>query len=493
MEGMKHSLPALMGALCLAMLATGCGSGDGGGGGGASPAAASVASGASTTTQLRAVHASADTGAVDVRVNGAIAFAGVTFREASSAAGVASGTTRIQINPAGTATSAIDVSVPLAQNRDYVAIAAGNSTAGTPADQTIGALLIEDEGNAPQAGNVKVRVVHGAPGVPAVNVFVTAPADALPATPTIPAIAYRQAVPASGQRALEVSGGDYRVRVVVPGQTAAAFDSGAITLAAGTDLLLIAIPSKDSASPISLLAVPKVANAFEVVDQRAQVRVGHFSPNTPTVDVYLRAPGAPLVAGNLVAPDVMFGMSSNFQSVMPGSYRASVALDTQSTEAIGLDAALTMRQNVSVFAIGLLGGAGNNALRLQAYADDLTPPPAGRAKLRVLHLSPDAPAVDVVVLDATGAVALRPVTNLAFPDATGYLDLAPGTYRVAVVPAGASTPLLPAASRPGALAGVSLTLAQGDVTTALAVGCLNAASGPCAGGGQFQIIALEDN
>lgn len=492
MYGMKHSLPSLVGTLCLALLGAACSSGDGGGGQDSSPATTSVASGASNT-QLRAVHASADTAAVDVRVNGASAFQGVSFRQASSAAGVASGTTRLQINPTGTATSAIDVSVPLAQNRDYVAIAAGNSSAGTPADQAIGALLIEDEGNAPQAGNVKVRVVHGAPGVPAVNIYVTAPADALPATPTVPALAYRQAAPASGQRALEVAGGSYRVRVVVPGQTVAAFDSGPITLVAGTDLLLIAIPSKDSASPISLLAVPKGANAFEVTDQRAQVRVGHFSPNTPTVDVYLRAPGAPLDAGNLVAPDVMFGMSSNFQAVMAGNYRASVALDTQSTEAIGLDAALAMRQNVSVFAVGLLGGVGNQALRLQAYRDDLTPPPAGRAKLRVLHLSPDAPAVDVVVLDATGAVALRPVTDLAFPNATGYLDLAPGTYRVAVVPTGGVTPLLPPPTSPSAIPGVSLTLLAGDVTTALAVGCLNVATGPCAGGGHFQIIALEDN
>jgi Domain of unknown function (DUF4397) len=331
MYRMNRSIPLLLGMLCVALLGAGCSSDDGGGG-----TATPVAAGASTT-QLRAAHASADTGAVDVRVNGAIAFTGVAFRNAPSAAPVPPGTARIQINPAGTAVSAIDVSVPLAPNRDYVAIATGNSTSGTPVDQALGALLIEDEGNAPQPGNVKVRVVHGAPGVPPVNIFVTGPADVLPATPTIPALAYRQAAPASGQRALEVAGGSYRIRVVVPGQAAVAFDSGAVTLTSVADLLLIAIPSKDSASPISLLAVPKGASGFEVTDQRAQVRVGHFSPSTPTVDVYLRAPGAPLDVGNLVAPDVMFSMSSNFQAVMPGNYRASVALDTQSTEAIGLE------------------------------------------------------------------------------------------------------------------------------------------------------------
>jgi hypothetical protein len=339
MYGSKRTLLSLLGSVCLGLLGAACSSGDGGGSQESSNATVAVAAPASTA-QVRVVHASADTGAVDVSVNGATVFQNIAFRAATSAAGLASGNSRIQVNPSGTATPAIDVTVPLMLGRDYFAIAAGNSASGTPADQALSALLIEDEGNAPQAGNVKLRVVHGAPGIPEVNIFVTAPEAALPSAPTIQALAYRQSAPASGQRALEVTGGSYRIRAVVAGQTAIAFDSGAITLPSGADLLLIAIPSKDPASPIALLGVPKGVNAFDVVDQRAQVRVGHFSPNTPTVDVYLRTPGAPLNANNLVAPDVMFGMSSNFQSVIPGDYRASVALDTQSAEAIGLDAAL---------------------------------------------------------------------------------------------------------------------------------------------------------
>lgn len=487
---MKRSPQSLAALLLGALFVAGCGSD---GDSGSSPAAGPTVTPASAT-QVRAVHGSADTGAVDVLANGVVAFPGVTFGQASSAAGVPSGSTRLQINAAGSATSAIDVTVPLAANRDYVAIAVGSSAPGTPGDQALTAILIEDEGNAPQAGNVKVRVVHGAPGVPPVDIFVTEPNATLPAAPTIPALAYGKAAPQSGQRALEVSAGTYRVRVTLAGQTGIAFDSGAISLAAGADLLLVAVPAVGSASPISLLGVPKGASAFDVADLRAQVRVGHFSPNTPTVDVYLRTPGAALNAGNLVAPDAMFGMATNFLAVAPGSYRASVALDTQTTEAIGLDATLTARQTVNVFAVGLLGGVANQALRLQAFADDLSAPAKGRAKLRVIHLSPDAPPVDVVVLDATGAIALRPVVNLSFPNATaGYLDLAPATYRVAVVPTGASTPLLPAASHAGGLAGVDLTLAAGDITTALAIGCLNTSSGACTGGRTFQITALEFN
>ena len=53
------------------------------------------------------------------------------------------------------------------------------------------------------------------------------------------------------------------------------------------------------------------------------------------------------------------------------------------------------------------------------------------ARVRVIHASPDAPAVDVCV---DGAVAFA---GAAFPGATDYAELAPGTYAVRVIPADA--------------------------------------------------------
>jgi hypothetical protein len=60
-----------------------------------------------------------------------------------------------------------------------------------------------------------------------------------------------------------------------------------------------------------------------------------------------------------------------------------------------------------------------------AFADD-------GAKVRVMHASPDAPAVDVCV---NGNVAF---SNLAFPEATAYANLAAGSYDVAVYAAGSN-------------------------------------------------------
>ena len=64
------------------------------------------------------------------------------------------------------------------------------------------------------------------------------------------------------------------------------------------------------------------------------------------------------------------------------------------------------------------------------------PGEVGIAQVRVVHLSPDAPAVDVAV---NGEVA---VAGAAYLDATGYLPVPAGDVRITVTPAGQSSPVV---------------------------------------------------
>jgi len=430
---------------------------------------------------LRAIHASAETPSVDVFVNATRALPGVTFGQASAFSPVNAGSTRIQVTLANqpATTAAIDVSVPLASGRDYTAIAIGNGATGPTRLQ---AVLVDDAGAPPAAGQVKLRVVHGAPAVPGVDVFVTAPNDALPSAPTIANLQFAQQAPAASASALSVPAGTYRVRARVSGQSSIAFDSGPVPLAAGTDAVMVAVPDAGpSLSPIQLLVAAKGASAAFVRDARAALRVAHFSPNVPAVDVFLKAPGEANGAGNRALSGVTFPQDSGFLSVAAGTYDASVALAGSLAGVLNLNgAALARGTSTSVFAIGLLNGTGTQALRLATYADDRTPV-AGQAKVRVMHLSPDAPAVDVVVLNG-GAIAARPVTNLAFPNATAMsLTLAPGTYTLGVTAAGGTA----------IVASHNFTLAAGSVVTVAAVGCLST-SGACAGGQPFQFKTLDN-
>ncbi len=58
------------------------------------------------------------------------------------------------------------------------------------------------------------------------------------------------------------------------------------------------------------------------------------------------------------------------------------------------------------------------------------------ARVRVAHLSPDAPPVDILVNDA---VAFE---NISFPSTTVYAELAAGMYNIKVVPTGTTEPVV---------------------------------------------------
>ncbi len=79
------------------------------------------------------------------------------------------------------------------------------------------------------------------------------------------------------------------------------------------------------------------------------------------------------------------------------------------------------------------------------------------ARVRVMHASPDAPAVDVWVNGT------RAFSNISFKSISDYAKLQPGTYHVQVVPAGATTPVVIDAT---------LTLAKHTDYTVVAIGKL---------------------
>jgi hypothetical protein len=194
------------------------------------------------TGQLRVLHASPDAPNVDVYVDGARVLSDVPYKVASGYLEVPAGARRIEVKAAGTSTTVIDVSPTLAANAIYTAIATG-----LVAD--IAPLLLTDDLAAPGSGNVKVRVVHGAPSAPEVDVYVTAPgADLGTATPVLTDVPFEAASPY-----LEVPAGTYQVRVTVANTTNVAIDTGALTLTAGQIRTAVAVDAPGGGAPFSVV------------------------------------------------------------------------------------------------------------------------------------------------------------------------------------------------------------------------------------------------
>ena len=100
---------------------------------------------------------------------------------------------------------------------------------------------------------------------------------------------------------------------------------------------------------------------------------------------------------------------------------------------------------------------------LPVSAASAAPVAASTGWVRVAHLSPDTKAVDLTLSSLSGKTVLYQLSDVAFGDVSPYVRLAPGTYAIAMVPAGA-----PAGTTPVVNASVSVT--AGDAETVAAIG-----------------------
>lgn len=179
--------------------------------------------------------------------------------------------------------------------------------------------------------------------------------------------------------------------------------------------------------------------------ERARVRAVHASPDAPAVDI--------LVNGGVAFANVPFRAISDYAMLPPGTYNIQV-VPAGATTPVVIDADVTVEagKDYTVAATGLLASIAPLVL-----VDDNSAPATGNAHVRFIHLSPDAPAVDIAVAGG-GPVIFG---NVAFGGVGAYTPVPAGTYDLEVRLAGTATVVLPL---PG------IALATGKVYTAYAFG-----------------------
>jgi hypothetical protein len=179
----------------------------------------------------------------------------------------------------------------------------------------------------------------------------------------------------------------------------------------------------------------------------SSIRAFHASPDAPAVDVIVNNASRPIA-------NLAYGNASSFVSVPAATYNLKIV-------PAGLDAPIVFNGDVplldnttyTVAATGLLGGSPSFAPIV--LIDDTTQNTAA-ARLRFVHASPNAPAVDIAL---AGGAVLFP--NVSFRENGGYINVPGGTYDLEVRIAGTSTVVLP-------LPGISVT--NNQVYTAWAIG-----------------------
>ncbi len=158
--------------------------------------------------------------------------------------------------------------------------------------------------------------------------------------------------------------------------------------------------------------------------QFARVQVIHNAPD-PTVDVY--------VNGTLALDDFTFRSATPFfdlPAFLPLTLAIAPGNSTSVADALAsFDVSFEEGKTYAVTASGVVGGTPAFTLITDAAAQESAP--AGQVALNVLHGSPDAPPVDVVV--RTGD---KIVSSLAYGEFTPYLTVPAGVYYLDIKPAG---------------------------------------------------------
>lgn len=371
----------------------------------------------------------------------------------------------------------------------------------------VGCMAVED----PDAG-ARLRIAHLAPDAPAVDICIAHHGSSSFRGPLL-ATAGAASGLAYGDVStyLDVDAVQYDVRVVAPGAASCDQAVGGLAditnlpvLARGTSATIAAIGRLDGATgqPFRLAAF---VDDEDVTFGKAKLRVIHAAPGTAGVSVGF---GGGVVFSPFI-DNVQFGSTTQanngYFEIAPVEGGEITARDIVSgQDAISIKPVIVPAGAiVTAFAIGTAGNAlaPLDALVCVDNANDDGPlasctragGPPERARLRVAHLSPDAPIVDVCIAPAGTSAWTGPVlralgaNGLAYAQVSAYVSVPVATYDIRVIGATAT----------GCAAGIvpdtkNVTTSAGLAATVAAIGVVDP-QGPAAQNPPFRLEVLADD
>lgn len=182
-------------------------------------------------------------------------------------------------------------------------------------------------------------------------------------------------------------------------------------------------------------------------DTTTYLRLAHLSPDTPEVDVYVASVADPNT-DSVVLRGVAYGTLSDYQMLPSGSYTVSMrpaGADPSTPPVIATTLDAVTGSAYTVAGVGMFADLG-----LTVLDDDLTLPPAGQARARIIQAAASQPQLDILIQE--GASLGRDVD---FATTTPYGNVAAGQWVLEVV-AGTET-----------LAELPITVSVGSVYSVL--------------------------
>ncbi len=199
---------------------------------------------------------------------------------------------------------------------------------------------------------------------------------------------------------------------------------------------------------IACLAAPVPAAAKQA--SSAQFRVLHTVFDAPGIDIYLN--------GSKAITDLEYKGVTPRTSLDAGTYTVKITRTGESDSIFSTELNLEAGKNYTLVVVGKLANVSAKLLE-----DDLSKLDAGKVRVRLMHTSPDTPAIDVALQN--GKIL---VPNLGFAEFSDYLTVDAATITVELRPAGSTTV---------ALTVPNVELVAGTVYTVVVVGTSSGAPG----------------
>ena len=157
-------------------------------------------------------------------------------------------------------------------------------------------------------------------------------------------------------------------------------------------------------------------DCFQIKNNTSLVRIFHAAPQTGNVDVY--------IDNQMVFNNLAFGDFTRYIYLDQGEHNISIYIAGQkNTPIINQIVDIPSQQIFTVAAIG-----NSDDLGLLVIPDKVSKSPSQNySSVRFIHLSANAPGVDIVVNKETL------FEDIEFEEGTDYVDLNSGTYNINVV------------------------------------------------------------
>ena len=166
---------------------------------------------------------------------------------------------------------------------------------------------------------------------------------------------------------------------------------------------------------ILMLICPYISdykNYFRAPDPESYIRILHASPNAPAVDVYVN--NVPTFR------NISYRGFSQYAQ-LPGGGLYNIKVFPAGTKVNPVINTNIFIADGKIYTVPVIGELPN--ISLLPVEDPRIPITPGKASIRFVHLSPDAPNVDITLPNGT-----KLFSNVGYKEIEKYINVNPGTY-----------------------------------------------------------------